>query len=226
VLEEPGLDALIDERRAEAQAAALRVAQVGAAQADSERTADDLARGETLRAEAIISPEQYDALRSAALGAAARLAAARAAVGDAAAANAALALARATRDELTLLAPEDGVILTRFVDRGEVLGVGSPVVSLGLVRRPYVRAYVAERWIGRLRVGLAAVVHIDAYPATRFAGRISEIEPQAEFTPRVALTERERADLMFGIKVTPDSADAGGRIKAGMPVTLDLTLLP
>jgi HlyD family secretion protein len=53
-----------------------------------------------------------------------------------------------------------------------------------------------------------------------------EIAAQAEFTPRVALTERERADLVFGIKVEPTDGDAGGRLKAGMPVTLDVPLLP
>jgi HlyD family secretion protein len=53
-----------------------------------------------------------------------------------------------------------------------------------------------------------------------------EIAPRAEFTPRAALTERERADLVFGIKVQADSQDVGGRLKAGMPVTLELDLLP
>ena len=48
----------------------------------------------------------------------------------------------------------------------------------------------------------------------------------AEFTPRVALTERERADLVFGIKVEPAEGDAGGKLKAGMPVTLELPLAP
>jgi HlyD family secretion protein len=75
-------------------------------------------------------------------------------------------------------------------------------------------------------VGREAVVRADAYPGHPFHGRISEISTTAEFTPRVALTERERADLVFGIKVEPDSGDSGGRLKAGMPVTVDLTLLP
>jgi HlyD family secretion protein len=69
-------------------------------------------------------------------------------------------------------------------------------------------------------------VRVDAYPDRTFPGRIVEIASQAEFTPRVALTERERADLVFGIKVEPTDADAGGRLKAGMPVTLDVPLMP
>ena len=67
-------------------------------------------------------------------------------------------------------------------------------------------------------------LRVDGYPDTAFAGRISEIAPRAEFTPRAALTERERADLVFGIKVSTD--DAGGRLKAGMPVQVEIPLLP
>ena len=52
-----------------------------------------------------------------------------------------------------------------------------------------------------------------------------EIGSRAEFTPRAALTERERADIVFGIKVETDSQDVGGRLKAGMPVTLEIELL-
>jgi len=226
VLTQPGLDALISQRRAQAQAATLRVAEVAAAQADSERAAHDLARAERLHTQNIISQQQYDGLKAAAEAAAARLEARRAASSEVAAATAAVASALATRDELTIVAPEDGVILSRYANAGEVLSTGTPVLSLGLVHRPWIRAYVGERYIGRLKIGQAATVHIDAYPDRDFAGRIVEIASQAEFTPRVALTERERADLVFGFKVEPADADAGGRLKAGMPVTLDVPLLP
>jgi HlyD family secretion protein len=67
-------------------------------------------------------------------------------------------------------------------------------------------------------------VRVDGYPDTSFAGHITEIASRAEFTPRAALTERERADLVFGIRVAID--DAGGRLKAGMPVEVDVPLLP
>jgi len=226
VLRRPELDALIEERRAQANAAAVRVAEVGAAAADSARAADDLARGERLRAHNIISLQQYDALRTAAAGAAARLAATRAAPSEFEAARAAVTGVLATRNELTLLALDTGVVLTRYAEPGEVLAAGTPVVSLGLVRHPWVRAYVDERVIGRLKVGAPAQVRVDAYPGREFAGRITAISPQAEFTPRVALTERERADLVFSIKVEPTEGDAGGRLKAGMPATLELPLLP
>src|ERR1700693_5942734 len=83
VLDQPGLDALISQRRAQAEAAAQRVAEVAAAQADSARAANDLARAERLQQQNIISAQQYDGLKAAASAAAARLAARRAGWSDA-----------------------------------------------------------------------------------------------------------------------------------------------
>jgi membrane fusion protein YbhG len=226
VLVQPGLDALIAQRRAQAEATSSRIAEIAAAQAESTRAANDLTRAERLREQSIVSQQQYDGLKAAAEGAAARLAARRGASSDWAAASAAVAAAIATRDELIIIAPEDGIILSRYANAGEALATGAPILSLGLVHRPWIRAYVGEHFIGRVKVGQAATARVDAYPGRTFPGRIVEIGSQAEFTPRVALTERERADLVFGIKVEPTDGDAGGRLKAGMPVTLDVPLLP
>src|SRR5205823_1658437 len=110
VLEQPGLDALISQRRAQAKAAGLRTAEVAAAQADSARAANDLARAEPLRRQNIVSQQQYEALKAAATAAAARLAAMRAAPSESVAAGAALAVTLSTRDQLTVLARDDGVI--------------------------------------------------------------------------------------------------------------------
>lgn len=226
VLQQPGLDAVIGQRRAQAQAATQRIAEVTAAQADSARAANDLARAEPLRQQNIIAQQQYDGLKAAAEAAAARLAAVRASSSEAAAAGAAVSVALASRDELTVTAPADGIVLVRYADPGEALGAATPILSLGLVHRPWVRAYVGERYIARVKVGQAVTLRVDAYPGRTFPGRVVEISPQAEFTPRVALTERERADLVFGVKVEPTAGDDGGRLKAGMPVALEIPLLP
>lgn len=224
VLEQPGLEALIAERRARAAAAAARVADTAAARADSERAARDLERATRLRERGVISAQQHDALKSAAASAAARLAALRSAPSEARAAQAALAGVQAIREQLAVVAPDDGIVLTRYAERGEAVSAGMPVVSLGLTHRPWVRAYVGERFIARVRLGQDVSVAVDGYPDTAFAGHVVEISPRAEFTPRAALTERERADLVFAIKVAVD--DAGGRLKAGMPVELRVELLP
>jgi multidrug resistance efflux pump len=224
ILDQPGLSALVSQKEAQAQAAQTRTADITAALADSTRAANDLARAKGLLAQHIISQQQYDAFAAAATGTAARVASARASAQESHAAAQGVAAMAAIRDQLTLVAPEDGIVLTRFLDRGEAAAAGTPVVSIGVVSHPWVRAYVGEPYIARVRVGQAVRVFVDGYPKQPFSGRIVEIAPRAEFTPRLALTERERADLVFSIKVEIDPA--AGRLKAGMPVTLEVPLLP
>lgn len=226
VLVQPGLTALIDQRREQAQAVQTRTADITGAYADSVRAATDLERARRLLGNGGISQQQFDAAATAATVAAARLQALRAGPSEARAAGAAVEAVRAIQDQLTLTAPEDGIVLTRYAEPGEAIATGMPVVSIGLVRRPWVRAYVGEPFIARLRVGQEVRIRVDGYPDTTFLGHVQQISPRAEFTPRAALTERERADLVFGIRVTIDGGDGAGRLKAGIPVELDLTLLP
>lgn len=223
ILEQPGLNALIGQRRAQADAARHRTADVRAAVADSARAANDVARATPLRDRGIVSPQQFDALTTTAAAATARLVAARAALSDVRAATEGVASTEAIKNDLVLTAPAAGVILTRYLEPGEVAGVGTPVVSIGVVADPWVRAYVGERDLPRMHLGGAVAIHADGL-ANAIPGHIVEIAPRAEFTPRAALTDRERADLVFGIKVKFD--DPAGRLKAGLPVTIDLPLAP
>lgn len=223
ILEQPGLGALIAQRRAQARAAAARVAEVQAALADSARAANDLARAIPLAAQGVASPQQLDNLKSAAAATAARLQAVRGASAESRAADAAVAAAEAIATELVVLAPADGVILTRVAEPGEAVAAGAPIATLGLVHDVWIRAYVGERLVARVTLGQAVLVRVDGV-AQPVPGTISEIAPRAEFTPRAALTERERADLVFAFNVRVD--DVGGRLKAGMPVTVDIPLRP
>lgn len=223
ILEQPGLQAQVGQRRALAQAARQRTAEVTAALADSARTANDLVRATRLRDQGILSAQQYDNAASAAVAASARLQAARAASSESRAAEEGLASTEAIQNDLVLTAPASGIILTRYLEPGEAAGAGAPVVSVGVVREPWVRAYVGERDLARIRLGSPVTIHADGLRGT-IPGHITEISPRAEFTPRAALTEQERADLVFGIKVGFD--DPAGRLKAGLPVTLDVPLSP
>jgi len=223
ILEQPGLVAQLEQRRAQAQAAQRRTAEVLAAVADSTRAANDLARAARLRDQGIMSPQQYDNLAAVAAAAAARLQAVRAAPSESRAAAAGVAVTEAIQDELVLTAPVDGIVLTRFLGAGEAAGIGAPIVSLGVTGEPWVRAYVGERFLARLHLGQTMAIHADGIRGT-IDGRLIEIAPRAEFTPRAALTERERADLVFAIKVRFD--DPAGRLKAGLPVTLEVPLAP
>jgi HlyD family secretion protein len=98
------------------------------------------------------------------------------------------------------------------------------VVTIGQPRRPWVRVYVAERVLPRLRVGQTVTARLDGVEDRGFPGRIVAIADRAEFTPRVALTEEERADLVFGVKV--EFSDTTGMLKAGLPATVALPEAP
>ncbi|MDF1505540.1 HlyD family efflux transporter periplasmic adaptor subunit, partial [Roseisolibacter sp. H3M3-2] len=143
----------------------------------------------------------------------------RAAGAELAGARAAASGVEATARDLTLLAPVDGTVLVRAAEPGEVLAAGVPALTLGEPRRPWVRVYVAEGALARVRLGAATSLAADGL-ARAVPGRVVAIRDRAEFTPRAALTEEERADLVFGVKVA--IADTSGALKAGMPVTVTI----
>ncbi len=210
-------------------------AELQAAEADAARTAADLKRLEPLAARGDISKAALDAAAAAARVSAARRDASRATVSllrdgarserrqmaaaDVRGAVAAGAALRATANDLVLLAPSDGVILSRNVEPGEVLVAGQSALTLGQPFRPWARIYVSQYVLPSLHVGDTLSAQLDGDSAL-VRGRIAAIATAAEFTPRVALTEQERADLLFGVKV--EFADPSGRLKAGLPITVRL----
>jgi HlyD family secretion protein len=141
-----------------------------------------------------------------------QIAAARAA---ALAADARLAGARSNSRELVLTAPITGVVLLRNAEAGEVVGPGVPLVTLGNPDRLWVRVYVAAPQIGKVLLGAPAQVRATGFGSRDFTGRVVEIASRAEFTPRAALTEDERANLVFGVKIQLDPT--GGVLKPGLP---------
>lgn len=192
-------------------------AEVAATVAESERTTADLARFETLFRTQVISRQQLDNARAAAQVASERRRSAEqalallqagtrknqivAARAELANAEAALRMVEARAADLVLAAPVAGRILTRQAEPGEVLAGGVPAVTLGEIGRPYVRVYVPARRLSEITIGDEATVLIDGTATGIGKARIVSINSQAEFTPRVALTEQERADLMFGVKL-------------------------
>ncbi|MEX2147575.1 MAG: efflux RND transporter periplasmic adaptor subunit [Candidatus Rokuibacteriota bacterium] len=136
-------------------------------------------------------------------------------------ARAALALARARAAELRLLSPLDGVVLRKNLEVGETANPGVAILTLMDPRDVWLRAYVAETDVGRLTIGQAAAITVDAHPDRRFAGRISEIASEAEFTPKNVQTKKERVNLVFRIKITVDNPD--GTLKPGMPADAEIT---
>jgi HlyD family secretion protein len=115
----------------------------------------------------------------------------------------------------TLRAPTSGVILVRQAELGEVMSPGTPVVTLADVDHLWLRGYVTETDLGRVRWGQPATVHADTYPAKSYPGRISFISSEAEFTPKSVETYRERVTLVYRIKVDVDNPNH--ELKPGMP---------
>jgi len=132
------------------------------------------------------------------------------------AARAALQQLEARASDLVLTAPVAGIVLSRNAEPGEVLGAGVPVLTIGETGRPFVRVFFPQSVVSGLSVGAPATVL--TAEGRSLPGRIAAINPRAEFTPRVALTEQERADLMFGVKV--EFENPGEAPNAGLWVTV------
>lgn len=106
--------------------------------------------------------------------------------------------------ESEIRAPADGVILHRMAEPGLLLGPGQPALTLGFANRLYVRTFIPETQMGRVKQGQAAEVTVDAFPGKRFPARVTEISPDAEFTPKPVETRRERVNLVYAAKVDLD----------------------
>jgi HlyD family secretion protein len=230
--------------------ARLRDLQAGARPAEVERAEADLrsvtaeadraererARLEPLAAAATISRSQYDAAVTAARAAAARRDAAAEALrlvrqgarpaqvagarAEVETAQGALASGRATEGDLVLVAPLDATVLGRYVEPGEIVGAGQVALTLGDAKRPWVRVYLSAPAVPFVRVGQAARVTVQGLGDRSAPARVASVATQAEFTPRVALTDKERADLLFGVKL--DIQDTTGTFKPGLPATVTI----
>ena len=137
-------------------------------------------------------------------------------------ASANLGMSRVNLDYTVLRAPTSGVITVRQAELGEVVVPGTPVVTLADLDHIWLRAYIAETDLGRIRWGLDAVVTTDTYPGKKYHGRISFIASDAEFTPKSVQTYKERVTLVYRIKIDIDNPSH--ELKPGMPADAHITL--
>jgi HlyD family secretion protein len=121
-----------------------------------------------------------------------------------------------------LLAPNDGILLTRAREKGAIVQAGETVFTLTLSSPVWVRTYVNERDLGRIRPNMAAEVRTDSAPNKVYHGLIGFISPTAEFTPKTVETRELRTDLVYRLRVVVDNPDGG--LRQGMPVTVALDL--
>jgi HlyD family secretion protein len=130
-------------------------------------------------------------------------------------ANAQLALRDAA-----LIAPSDGIVLTRALEKGAMVQVGTPVFSLSLTSPVWARAYVPESQLGKFASGSKVTLHTDARPQQPYHGVVGFVSPTAEFTPKAVETTDLRTSLVYRMRIVVQDADT--QLRQGMPVTIHL----
>jgi HlyD family secretion protein len=150
-------------------------------------------QGQILQAEADIAAAQAEAQR----------------------ARAQLQEARANRQDLSVVAPFTGTVATRAAEPGEVVMAGTPIVTLVNLSEVYLRAFVPEGQIGRVRVGQPARVYLDSAPAQPIEASVTRVDPEASFTPENTYFREDRVKQVVGVKL--QLRGAVGYAKPGMP---------
>lgn len=211
-------------------------ASMVSAQAVYDKANSDLRRGEYLFSKGAISEQQLDSLKSnnnvslnALRGAQAQYSLVNAGTRpdqieaqrmEVKRLQAALEVSQSNIDDLTLRAPIDGQILTKNFEQGEYINAGSAIATVGDMNDCWVKVYVSSAQLGLIKVGQVADVKVDSYPNRVFTGTIKEIAQNAQFTPRQSITQSERANLVFEVKVKIDNA--ANILKPGMPADVVL----
>lgn len=195
------------QRNEEAQAAVVAAA----------RRQVEAARGTLTAARAnLVNPairsSQVAAVQGQILQAQAEIAAAEA---DAARVRAQLEEARANRQDLQVVVPFAGTVATRTAEPGEVVMAGTPIITLVNLAEVYLRAFVPEGDIGRVRLGQPARVYLDSAPTRPIEAVVSRVDPEASFTPENTYFREDRVKQVVGVKLHLRGAE--GFAKPGMP---------
>jgi HlyD family secretion protein len=135
-----------------------------------------------------------------------------------------IALVESQLSDTVAVSPINGTVLVKAADVGEVIAAGTPVVTVGDLDHPWMRAYLSERDLGRVRLNSPVRVTTDSYPRKYYKGRVVFISPEAEFTPKQIQTTEERIKLVYRIKIEIDNS--GQMLKANMPVDAEILLEP
>lgn len=131
-------------------------------------------------------------------------------------------ISEAQLNDTEIYAPIDGVVLVKSAEAGEVLAAGTTIVTVGDLDHPWLRAYVGETDLGRVKLGEKVKLSTDSYPGKTYWGTVSFIASEAEFTPKQIQTKEERAKLVYRIKVDVDNTSH--ELKNNMPVDAEIQL--
>jgi HlyD family secretion protein len=141
-----------------------------------------------------------------------------------AAAQAAQALLQRQIEESELRAPSDAVVRARLLEPGDMASPQRPVYTLALTAPKWVRAYLAEAQLARVRIGMPATVSTDSEPTASVPAKLDYISSVAEFTPKTVQTPELRTSLVYEVRFRVE--DPQDRLRLGMPATVHLSLQP
>jgi len=196
------LQAAVDRARAELAAAR---AEAHAALLNHERT-------QSLAKRKLASKSQADVAEANSRAASARVAAA----------EAVLSQSEQALKDANLYAPASGIIRERIVEPGDFVTPQSPVYTLALTNPVWVRTYIPESYLGKVKLGTPAQITTDSYPGKVYEGWVGSISPTAEFTPKNVETPDLRTRLVYQVRVF--ACNPQGELRLGMPATVKLSL--
>ena len=131
-------------------------------------------------------------------------------------------ISQAQIDDTTVISPIDGVVLVKSAEIGDIVAAGATIASIGDLDHPWVRAYVGETDLGRVKLDEKVKLSTDSFPGKTYWGRISFISSEAEFTPKQIQTKEERVKLVYRIKIEVDNTSH--ELKNNMPVDAEIVL--
>jgi HlyD family secretion protein len=135
-------------------------------------------------------------------------------------ARAQIALIDSQLAETVAISPIDGIVLVKSADVGEVLAPGTTVVTVADIGHPWLRAYISESDLGRVKLGSQAWLKTDSFPGKTYSGRVTFINSAAEFTPKQIQTSEERIKLVYRIKIQAE--DPHHELKSNMPAEAEI----
>jgi len=142
--------------------------------------------------------------------------------GDIERARSQIALIDSQLADTIAVSPINGIVLVKAADVGEVLAPGTSVVTVGDIEHPWLRAYIREKDLGRVKLGARVHVTTDSNPGKGYEGHVSFISSDAEFTPKQIQTAEERVKLVYRLKIDIDNARH--ELKSNMPADAEILL--
>jgi HlyD family secretion protein len=137
-------------------------------------------------------------------------------------ARAQLAMTQTQLDDSVSAAPIDGVVLSKAAEVGQVVAAGTAILTLGDLEHPWLRAYISETDLGRVKLGARVRVTTDSFPGKLYWGWVSFIASDAEFTPKQIQTAEERVKLVYRVKI--GLPNPSHELKSNMPADAEILL--